>query len=114
MAAGKFAGLIAASCTLAIAGLTGCGRTAMPCAGQCAPPYSLQVVFRSGTSQENAQSALAKCADNEPVVIRIGKVYFVRDRPVIATIYTRTMRQPQTSALLKCLQSTGARTAWPG
>ena len=113
MAARRFAGSIVACCALAMAGLTGCGRTVMSCAGQCAPPYSLQVEFLSGASQEDAQSVLAKCADNDPIVIRIGKAHAVHDGLVIATIYTKTMQKPQASALLKCLGSSGASAGWP-
>jgi len=113
MAARKFAGPIVACCALAIAGLPGCGRTATPCAGQCAPPYSLQVEFRPGASQEGAQSVLAKCADNDPIVIRIGKAHTAGEGLVIATIYTKTMQKPQASALLKCLGSAGATADWP-
>jgi hypothetical protein len=48
--------LCCAPVALAAAGVT--SRTAgapVACAGQCAPPYELQVLFRTGTSDASAQ-----------------------------------------------------------
>ena len=52
--------------------LTSCGRQQVPCAGQCAPPYHLDVIFKSGTSLGTARKVLTSCAAHNPVVIRVA------------------------------------------
>ncbi len=93
----------------------GSGTVAIPCAGQCAPPYELQVVFRAGTTHAAAQKVLTSCAGHNPVVISIGTLRDLGDAGSTATIYTHVFgNTAPTSGLLKCLRSSGVATAaWP-
>src|SRR5271166_6915355 len=64
-------------CVLAVPALlsvTSCGSStsAIACAGQCAPPYELQVDFHAGTTPATAHKVLTSCAGHNPVVIRVG------------------------------------------
>lgn len=92
------------------------------CAGQCASPYELDVVFRPGTSRLAARAAMNRCRTAQPVVIRIGPVQW---QPVLkrlgAIILTKSMpglaSPPPTapSSLLVCLRATGVieMAGWP-
>jgi hypothetical protein len=105
-----------------------CGQTATSshanysCAGQCASPYELDVVFRPGTSRSAARAAMDRCRTARPAVIRIGPVQW---QPVLerlgAIILTKSMpglaSPPPTvpSSLLVCLRATGVieTAGWP-
>ena len=93
----------------------GSGTSATACAGQCAPPYELQVDFRTGTTHAAAQEVLTSCAGHDPVVIRVGTLRDLGDAGSMATIYTHVFgNTAQTSGLLKCLRSSGvAMAGWP-
>lgn len=93
----------------------GSSTSATACAGQCAPPYELQVVFRAGTMHSTAQNVLTSCAGHDPVVISVGTLRDLGDAGSTATIYTHAFgNTAQTSGLLKCLRSSGvAMAAWP-
>jgi hypothetical protein len=99
---------------LGLAGATGCTRAPVTCAGQCAPPYELQVYFHEGTAPAAAEHVLTSCADHNPVVIRIGKL---KDHAGewSALIYTHVFgNTPRTTGLLRCLHSSGVSEAgWP-
>lgn len=79
------------------------------CAGQCGPPFQLQVNFRPGTTTRAATAALSGCAAN-PLVVRIGRVDHSRGpagppRSLTATIYTSSMRATtRNDHLLRCLR----------
>jgi len=107
-------------CVLAVPALlsvTSCGSStsAIACAGQCAPPYELQVDFHAGTTPATAHKVLTSCAGHNPVVIRVGTLRDLGDGWSTAMIYTRVFgTMAQTSGLLKCLRSSGAAmAAWP-
>ncbi len=101
--------------------VTSCGSStststsATACAGQCAPPYELQVLFRTGTTHATAQKVLTSCAGHNPVVISVGTLRELGDAGSAAIIYTHVFGDTaQTSGLLKCLRSSGVATAaWP-
>lgn len=100
----------------ALVGINGCGSAPIACAGQCAPPYELQVDFHPGTTHNTAQKLLASCADHDPVVIRAGKLRDLGGGISQAMIYTHVLGDTsRTTRLLKCLRSSGIATAgWPG
>ncbi len=95
----------------------GCGQA---CAGQCGPPYQLQVVFRTGTTRAAAVAVLQGCS-SDPLVARIGNVrrFHGPGEPpgsLTATIYTRSMPiGAQHVHLLACLHSSPSVTqaSWP-
>lgn len=93
-----------------------CSAGPQICAGQCRPPFRLQVGFRAGISKQAATAAMRKCQAN-PLVIRIGQPQ--RPSPGAtgqwtAIIYTKKMGTSQTP-LLTCLhRSSVVMTAvWP-
>jgi hypothetical protein len=100
---------------LALAGINGCGSAPIACAGQCAPPYELQVDFHPGTTHTTAQKLLGSCADHDPVVIRVGTLRDLGGGISQAMIYTHVFGDtPRTTRLLKCLRTPGIATAgWP-
>ena len=102
---------------LALAGVASCTRAPVNCAGQCAPPYELEVDFHPGTSPAAARQILQSCAGHNPVVIRIGTLRDQSGPPgwSRALIYTRVFgKTARTAGLLKCLTSSGrAIAAWP-
>ena len=107
-------------CVLAVPALmsvTSCGSStgATACAGQCVPPYELQVNFHAGTTHATAHKVLTSCADNNPVVIKVGTLRDLGDVGSTAIIYTHVFgNTEQTSGLLQRLRSSGAATAaWP-
>jgi hypothetical protein len=61
----------------AIIAASSCGSVGqnVACAGQCAPPYELEVDFQQGTTATAAQEILRSCTDHNPVVIRIGALH---------------------------------------
>ena len=102
----------------ALMSVTSCGSStsASACAGQCAPPYELQVDFDAGTTHAIAQKVLTSCAGHNPVVIRVGTLRDLGgDVGSTAIIYTHVFGDTaQTTGLLKCLRSSGVATAsWP-
>jgi hypothetical protein len=108
--------LCCAVAALAVTGVTSCGAGAnVTCAGQCAPPYELQVDFHPGTSLAAAEHILSLCADHDPVVIRTGKVEDEASGWRRALIYTHVFgKTARTARLLNCLRSSGAAEAgWP-
>jgi hypothetical protein len=108
--------LCCAVAALALTGVTGCTAAATTtCAGQCAPPYELQVDFHPGTALAAAQHVLRSCADHNPVVIRIGRLEVQATGRRRALIYTHVFgNTARTAGLLKCLRSSGvAEAGWP-
>ena len=73
-----------------LAGVASCTRVPVICAGQCAPPYELEVDFHPGTSPAAAEKILNSCAGRNPVVIRIGTLHDLSAPPgwSRALIYT--------------------------
>ena len=108
--------LCCAPVVLAVVSLTSCTASApVACAGQCAPPYELQVLFRAGTPDATAQKILGSCADHDPVVIRIGALHDTPEDQSEAYIYTHVFATARTARLIKCLQSSSGvvTVGWP-
>jgi len=108
--------LCCAPAALAVVSLTSCTASApVACAGQCAPPYELQVLFRAGTPHGTAQKILGSCADHDPVVIRIGELHDTPEDQGAAYIYTHVFATARTARLIKCLQSSSSvvTVGWP-
>jgi hypothetical protein len=105
-----------AAAALAVAGLASCTAGApVACAGQCAPPYELQVHFRAGIPGATAQKILGSCVNHDPVVIRIGTLHDIPEGRSEAYIYTHVFATARTVRLVKCLQSSSgvATVGWP-
>lgn len=99
---------------LSLIGLTSCASATVTCAGQCSPPYGLQVDFHPGTALAVAEQVLTSCADHNPVVIRMGKLTDQSGGWHRAAIYTHVFgNTARTAGLLKCLRSSGAEAGWP-
>jgi hypothetical protein len=100
---------------LTLTGLISCGREPVACAGQCAPPYELEVDFHPGTSPAEAEKILETCTDHNPVVIRIGALHDLANGYSKALIYTHVFgKTARTRGLLRCLASEGVALAgWP-
>jgi hypothetical protein len=96
-------------------GLASCARAPEACAGQCAPPYELQVGFQPGTRAAQAESVLKACADGNPVVIRIGALQ-VHGEQSQALIYTHAFgNSKRTDGLIDCLRASDLTegVGWP-
>src|SRR5215472_15296071 len=72
------------------------------CAGQCGPPYLLDVYFRRGTSRQAARNALKPCAA-DPVVIRIGPAGTMGGQLTVALDNRVIGIGPRSDGLLACL-----------
>jgi hypothetical protein len=98
--------------------LAASGCSTKSCAGQCGPPFQLQVVFRQGTSKQTAIAAMRKCQAN-PLVVRIGQPYRSgsgMSGQWAAVIYTKKMLfGPAHIPLLTCLHRSPAvmQASWP-
>jgi len=107
-----------AAMVLAPALLAASGCSTKSCAGQCGPPFQLQVLFRQGTSNQVATAAMRRCQAN-PIVIRIGRPYRPRSGTPgqwTAVIYTKKMPIGSTHVpLLTCLRRSPAvmQASWP-
>jgi len=105
--------------TLASILLTASSCSVKSCAGQCGPPFQLQVVFRNGTAEQDAIAAMRKC-QGSPLVVRIGQPYRSHSPGSpgqwTAIIYTKQMPAgPAPVPLLTCLRHSPAVTmaSWP-
>ncbi len=99
-----------------LATTTGRGPHALACAGQCRPPYQLQVLFKPGTTA-NAAGREARRFRQRPEVDRVGPARKGVGGLEVVTFYTRDLgRGPKTGGLLSCLarQPQVAGTGWPG
>ena len=110
---------IIAAMALAPVLLTASGCSVKSCAGQCGPPFQLQVDFRHGTAKQDAIAAMRKCQAN-PLVIRIGQPYRSHSPASpgqwAAIIYTKKMPTgPAPIPLLTCLRHSPTVTmaSWP-
>jgi hypothetical protein len=98
--------------------LAASGCSTRSCAGQCRPPFQLQVDFRQGTSKQAAVAAMRKCQAN-PLVIRIGQPYRPRSATPgqwTAVIYTKKIPLGASHIpLLTCLHRSPAvmQASWP-
>ena len=72
---GRMLASIVAAMALAPVLLTAYGWSVKSCAGQCGPPFRLQVVFRDGTSKQGATAAMRGKCQADPLVIRIGQPF---------------------------------------
>src|SRR5208282_917926 len=74
-----------------------CPRAALapPRAGQCSPPYQLDVRFHVDTSLATEQAVVAACTSHNPVVL--GVTYGVRE----AVVKTSQIHVAQTRALIR-------------
>lgn len=100
---------------LLAAAACGTGGFATACAGQCAPPYELEVIFTARTSHAAAERVIASCAEGNSAVIRIQVRYFPNGI-ARAMIYTRVFAgAKRADQLHKCLRSSGAvaTAGWP-
>lgn len=85
------------------------------CAGQCGPPYILDVYFRRGTSRQAARNVLKPCAVN-PVVVRIEQQTGTIGGQLTVALVTRVLGPgPRSGGLLACLRSESLVTGegWP-
>ena len=100
---------------IALTSATSCTSVPKICAGQCAPPYELQIDFHSGTSAAIAEEILRMCADHNPVVIRVGALKDLPTGWTRALMYTRAFGSTaRTAGLLKCLRASDrAYASWP-
>jgi hypothetical protein len=99
----------------ALACVSGCGSAPVICAGQCAPPYELQVDFQPGTTHAAAENLLASCADHNSVVVRIGTLR-AAGGAIQAAVYTQVIGDtPRTAGLLRCMRASGlvVSAGWP-
>ncbi len=109
---------VAAAAVMLAPVLTASGCSTQSCAGQCGPPFQLQVVFRHGTSQRAATAAMRRC-QTDPLVIRIGRPHRLRPGAPgqwTAVIFTKKMEfGPANIPLLTCLRRSPAVTSasWP-
>jgi len=88
---------------LAVATLSSCAAKSQNCAGQCGPPYELDVSFRTATTISEARAALAHCS-HEPGVVRVGSVKHFGSG-LEAFVYTTDIgRTAKTAAVLDCLK----------
>jgi hypothetical protein len=97
--------------------LSACSPGPLICAGQCGPPFQLQVVFQQGISKRAAITAMSTCR-TDPVIIRIGQPHRVSPSSPTqwnATIYTKKIGRAATHSLLACLRHSPAvlNAAWP-
>jgi hypothetical protein len=94
--------LVGGTLAALVSGLAACGQSTGACAGQCAPPFQLQVTFRSGTSAQAAAAAMNNCA-SKPFVVRIGRLQN-STASLNAMVYTEAMHGHQNDHLLACLR----------
>jgi hypothetical protein len=98
---------------------TSCTVESPACAGQCGPPFQLDVTFRHGTSRHAGLAAMQGCQAN-PLVIKISMPRPPRHDTLEqwnAIIYTRSMAGGATERrLLRCLHESRwvLYAAWPG
>ena len=87
---------------------------AQRCAGQCGPPFKLDVVFRHGTSVSLAGVALRRCA-RQATVVTVGVPYRSADGLLHATVGTREVGGARTRPLLSCLARSPPvlQAVWP-
>jgi hypothetical protein len=102
----------------ALGGVSSCSfaHRQVVCAGQCAPPYELEVNFQQGTAAAVADKILMSCADHNPVVIRIGVLQREADGLSRAMVYTHVLgNTDRTGGLVKCLRTSGVTqgVGWP-
>jgi hypothetical protein len=95
-------------------GAAGCSTSGGGCAGQCGPPFQLQVVFRPGTPADLAAAAMQRC-QAEPIVVRVGRVRRLHglggpSGSLIATVFTKAMSGSRPQRLLKCLRMSSSVT----
>ena len=114
---GRRAGALASMAIITtLAAVTACGSsTPGACAGQCRPPFQLQVTFRPGTSQQAAAAAMRNCR-HQPLVIRIGQPSYSTPGQQTATIYTSKLPTGATHIpLLTCLRHSPVvlSAGWP-
>jgi hypothetical protein len=102
-----------AASAAALLGTAGCA-VSPACAGQCGPPFRLQVDFRPGASPQAASAAMNRCAAS-PLVERIGRLRTIRHpgtgmpSQLRAIIYTPTMnRLTANHELTACLLRSSA------
>jgi len=91
------------------------GCVPFACAGQCSAPYELDVMFRSGTTQQVAQAVLDTCG-HKPIVVRIGTAQMVRGGLLRGRLWTEDiLRSSKTQPLLNCLDHSPSviGAAWP-
>ena len=93
--------------------LSGCTSSVI-CAGQCRPPYQMNVTFVAGTSVPTARAVLQSCG-HEPGVIRVGALTTQNGRVLWGVVWTHDLGDAKNMPLLTCLKSSPAvkSTGWP-
>jgi hypothetical protein len=87
-----------------------CSPGSQICAGQCGPPFQLQVDFQPGIAEQAALAAMRACQASQ-VVIRIGQPHRIGPGAPgqwTAIIYTKKWSYSATHALLACLRHSPA------
>jgi hypothetical protein len=115
---GRVLASTAAAMMLAPILLAAAGCSTKSSAGQCGPPFELEVVFRPGASKQAAIAAMRKCRAS-PIVTRIGQPHRLRSGTTsqwTAVIYTKKMPIGASHVpLLTCLRRSPAVmvASWP-
>jgi len=92
--------------------LSGC-TSSVVCAGQCRPPYELDVMFVAGTSIPTAEAVLQMCG-HEPDVVRVA-LKSQNGRVLWGVVWTRHLGNARNEPLQTCLKSSPSvrSTGWP-
>jgi hypothetical protein len=103
---------------MAAIGMSSCGaHRNLACAGQCAPPYELEVNFAQGTTHAAAEQILTSCAGHDPVVIRVGALRQEADGLSRAMVFTHDLgNTDRTAGLVNWVRTSGLTrgVGWPG
>jgi len=73
------------------------------CAGQCSPPYRLDVFFHSGTSLATEQAIVTACTSRNPAVLGVRFGFYARTTRE-TVVKTSQIHTAQTKALIRCLE----------
>jgi len=94
--------------------LASCGYNRVVCAGQCRPPYELDVFFAAGTSTPTAEAVLQMCRD-EPGVLRVGALKPQNGSVLWGVVWTQKLGNAKNEPLLACLGTSSSvrSTGWP-
>jgi|SRR5215472_14698169 len=88
-----------------------CSHASQICAGQCGPPFQLQVEFKRSIAEQAAVATLRACQAS-PMVIRIGQLHWVTPGGApgrwTAIIYTKKWSFSATHVLQSCLRHSPA------
>src|SRR3954452_13005137 len=82
---------VAPACLVPLAAVVSCSSSSAPaaCAGQCKPPYRLEVFFRPGVTDADARRVVDQCASGSTIYLR--QQVTTRAGRVRITVFTREM-----------------------